>query len=474
MPFHPLKLVFYLVIATLEVTLLNLGVTLLAAGLQLTSSLDWAALLLACLAGAWTISRFDSFRDDDGRLHWLPIGVWALTMAFAVKVHAGGGWSPLSGWSLIWPFGGTGAPDTLSLLGLLIVALWNWWRGMSLVNADHGYVVGVLQRGVLLLVALTILLTPFASVNLGAPPLGPRLAAQALAVAGLGLFALSLARIIDEWEAGQTGGIGYWLRSSMLTSLGVLLLGTLLLTLVSNTATLALRSVLAIMVGVVGLLLLPVVWLLAKIGEWLMRLVDPAFFEPNLLPSPLPSADPSAQMPSDLQIQIVQVLQVLLSLLVYLVPVLVLLLLILTMRRRQARQRTADGVLHESLWSWQRLGADLLAALKGLRLPTRAQGLRDVLARLRRDDPAQRIRRRYVELLLLGEDAARPRLPQQTPLEYSPHVAPLTPGATADLQTLTDLYDQARYAPDTIKSADADLADAAWTAIQAQSPKENR
>ena len=474
MPFHPLKLVFYLVVATLEVTLLHLGVTLLAAGLQLTSSLSWAALLLACLAGAWTISRFESIYNDDGRLHWPPIGVLALTMAFVLKVHAGGGWSPLSGWSLIWPFGGAGAPDTLSLLGLLIVGLWSWWRGMALVNADHGYVLGVLQRGVLLLVAVTILLTPVASVNLGAPPLGPQLAAQALAVAGLGLFGLSLARIIDEWEAGQTGGLGYWLRSSMRTSLGVLLLGTLLLTLVSNTATLALRSALAVVIGVVGLLLLPLIWLIAEIGQWLMSRLGPMLSEPNLLPSPLPSAEPSAQMPSDFQIQIVQALQVLLSLLIYLVPVLVLVLLILTMQRRQSRQRSADGVLHESLWSWQRLGADLVAALKGLRLPSRAQGLRDVLARLRRDDPAQRIRRRYVELLLLGEDAARPRLPQQTPLEYSPQVAPLTPGATGDLQILTDLYDQARYAPDTIRSADADLADAAWNAIQAQSPKENR
>jgi hypothetical protein len=473
MPLHALKLVFYLIVAALEVTLLHLGVTLLAASLQLSSSLSWGALLLACLVGAWSMDRFEAIRDDDGRLHWPTIGVWTLTLAYVVKVQAGGGWSPLGGWSSIWPFGGTGAPDSLSLLGLLIIALWSWWRGMSLVNADHGYVLAVLQRGVLSLVVITILLTPVASVNLGAPPLGPQLAAEALAVAGLGLFGLSLARIIDEWESGQTGGLGYWLRSSMLTSLGVLLLGTLMLTLVSDTATLALRSVLAIVIGIVGLLLLPLVWLIAEIGQWLMSRLGPAFFEPNVLPSPLPSAEPSSQMASDFQIQMIQFLQAFLVLLIYLVPVLVLLLLILTMRRRQSRERSADGVLHESLWSWQRLGADLVAALRGLRLPSRAQGLRDVLARLRRDDPAQRIRRRYVELLLLGEGAARPRLPQQTPLEYAPHVASLTPGATNDLQTLTDLYDQARYAPDTVKSVDADVADAAWAAIQAQSPKEN-
>jgi hypothetical protein len=78
-----------------------------------------------------------------------------------------------------------------------------------------------------------------------------------------------------------------------------------------------------------------------------------------------------------------------------------------------------------------------------------------------------------VELLLLGEAAERPRQPQQTPLEYAPIVGVLAPGAASNLATLTDAYDQARYAPDTITPADADAADAAWAAIQAQSSKEN-
>ncbi|HEX6288156.1 MAG TPA: DUF4129 domain-containing protein [Herpetosiphonaceae bacterium] len=473
MPFQPLKLLLYLTAAALEVLLLHLGVTLLALAFQRTPSLSWPILFLACLIAAWTMLRFETAQDEPGGWVSRPtLVVCALTMAYAVKVQAGGGWSLLGGWGRLWPFG-AGSPDTLSLFGLLMVSLWSWWRGMGLVDYDHARVLAVLQRGVLVLVLLTILVTPLSAVNLGAPPWGPRLAVEALIVVGLGLFGLSLARIVDEQEAGQVGGGWYWLRSSLLASVGVLLLGTLLLTLVSSTATEALRTVVAVIVGVFALVMAPLVWLIAQVWLWLKAQLQRSMAESGPSPSPSPSADLLPQTPSDLQIQIVQALQVALSLLLYLLPLVVLILLIMTMRRQRHSRRTADGVLHESLWSWQRLGADLLDLLQGLRLPPRTHGLRDALARLRPDDPAERIRRRYVELLLMGERAERSRQPQQTPLEYSPVLAPLVPSAADELQHLTDVYDRARYAPDTITAADVAAADAAWAAIQAQSPKEN-
>lgn len=474
MSFQPLKLLLYLVVAALEVSLLHLGLSLAALASELEPSLSWLALFLTCLAGAWTMARFEPIRDSEsGLIGWWTLAVCALTMAYGVKIQAGGGWSPLSGWSMIWPFASARSPDTLSLFSLLMVCLWCWWRGMSLVDADHGHVLAVLQRGVLLLVLLTILVTPLSPVNLGAPPWSQRLAIEALVIAGLGLIGLSLARIIDESESGQIGGLGYWLRSSLLTSLGVLLVGTLLLSLVSDAATLAIRSVVGVIVGVLGLLLLPLVYLIAEVGQWLLTLLNPPGGEVGALPSPLASAEPAAGMSSAFQAQVIQTLQLIVTVLLYLLPLVLLIILVITMQRRRNQRLLADGVLHESLWSWQRLGGDLLDLLKGLRLPTRAQGLRDALARLRPDDPAQRIRRRYIELLLLGEGADRPRQPQQTPLEYAPVVGSLTPSASNDLQVLTDAYDKARYAPNTVTPADADTADAAWAVIQAQSPKEN-
>ncbi|MBV9787013.1 MAG: hypothetical protein JOZ51_02485, partial [Chloroflexi bacterium] len=53
MSFQPLKLLLSLILATLEVTLLHLGVSLLALAFELEPSLSWLALFLICLAGAW-------------------------------------------------------------------------------------------------------------------------------------------------------------------------------------------------------------------------------------------------------------------------------------------------------------------------------------------------------------------------------------------------------------------------------------
>ncbi|MBV9791301.1 MAG: DUF4129 domain-containing protein, partial [Chloroflexi bacterium] len=405
--------------------------------------------------------------------NWSTLAVCAVVMAYGVKIQAGGGWNPLSGWSMIWPFASPRNPDTLSLFSLLMACLWCWWRGMSLVDADHAHVLTVLQRGVLALVVLVLLITPLSSVNLGAPPWGQWLATEALVIAALGLTGLSLARIIDETESGQTGGVKYWLRSSLLTSLGVLLVGMLLLSLVSDAATLAIRSVVGVIVGVLAIVITPLFYLLAQVGQWLLTIMNPPSDQAVASPSPSPSLEPTPDTLSAFQVQVIQTLQLIVTVMLYLLPLVLLIILIITMQRRRNQRLMADGVIHESLWSWQRLGGDLLDLLKGLRLPPRAQGLRDALARLRPDDPAERIRRRYIELLLLGEGADRPRQPQQTPLEYAPVVGPLAPRASSDLQTLTDAYDKARYAPDTITPADADTADAAWTAIQAQSPKEN-
>jgi hypothetical protein len=475
MSFHPLKLLLYITLAALEVTLLHLGMSLLALAFQLTPSLNWVVLFLTCLIAAWAMLRFEQVSDEPvGWLRRPTIIACAVTMLYAVKVHVGGGWSVLSGWAMLWPFTDAQRPDMLALFGFLLLSLWAWWRGMSLVDSGHGEVLGVFQRGVLVMVLLTILITPLSAVNLGAPPWGPRLAFEALGIVGLGLLGLALARIVDEMEAGQVGGIRYWLRSSVLASLGVLFFGTLLLTLVSNTATLALRTVFAVIVGVFALLLAPLVWLIAQFWLWLLAQTNGAVPELQASPSPLPSAAPLEQMPLDFGARVLVTLQAVLNILFYLLPLALLILLIVTMRRRRRQGRTTQGVLHESLWSWRRLGADMTDLLKGLRLPSRAYGLRDALARLRRDDAVQRIRRRYIALLLLGEASERPRQPQQTPLEYSPLVTPLVPDATADVQRLTNVYDQARYAPDTIQASDAAAADAAWAAIQAQSSKESR
>jgi hypothetical protein len=89
-------------------------------------------------------------------------------------------------------------------------------------------------------------------------------------------------------------------------------------------------------------------------------------------------------------------------------------------------------------------------------------------------DPATRIRRRYVQLLLIGEDGGVPRPPGRTPREFAPELASLPLDDTA-VERLTDLYEQARYAPEDVDVEAAAQADASWEALsQSQAPPAER
>ena len=95
-----------------------------------------------------------------------------------------------------------------------------------------------------------------------------------------------------------------------------------------------------------------------------------------------------------------------------------------------------------------------------------AGGLRAALAALRGGDPASRVRRSYIRLLLLGEAHERPRPAPQTPHEYAPAAGALLPAAAQPVDALTDAYERARYNPNGVTAADADAAERAWAAIE--------
>jgi hypothetical protein len=472
MMLNPLKLLFFVVTAALEVTLLHFGASLITLAFLGVPALNWFALLLACLVAAWATGRFMQLSEDDEE-RWInrPLAiVCVLTSLYTLKIQAGGGWNPFVGWSLLWPFSEQGL-NTFALLGLLFVQLWAWWRGMALIDHDHGAVVQALQNGVLTLVLLAIVITPLTQVNLGAPPWGPLLASEAVGVIIFGLLSLSLARIVVD-EESRPENSWRWFRSSLISALGIVIVGLALLTLVSDAATLAIRSIVVTVVEAVALLMSPLAGLLLRGWAWLVANFGRDVTDP--LASPAPSGL-SAAYPapiSETEGMIMRVLFTALSLALYVLPLLALLLAIVLLRRQRRATPALDGAVHESLWSRQTLADDLRGLMSGLHLPG-AQRLRDALARLRGADPVGRIRRRYVQALLLGEAAGHTRQPPQTPLEYEDELASVAPAAEPAWQTLTELYDRARYAPETIQAADAEAMDAAWAAIQAQS-KENR
>jgi hypothetical protein len=472
MKFQPLKILFYGTAIALEVSLLHLGVSLLTIGLLGVPSLNWFALLLICTVGLLTVGRFEA--PDSGQLRWLTwqtLLICVATVAYGVKVQAGGGWSVISGWSAVWPLGDETRSDgsILGPAGLLLPCLWAWWRGNAIADHDHGAIVIVVQRGVLTLVVLTLLLAPLT--NLGAPPWGSLLAAEAVVTVGIGLVCLSLARIAASQYGPSAGAGWHWFRSSVVVSIAILVLGVLLLSLFSPTATALVRTVLYGMTSLVALLVAPLANLIFSALTSLMGSAD----QSPLSPTATPTDDPQQTLtsPDLVGAQLQDLILTVLTALAYLLPLFVLLLLVLMVRRRR-QMVSPDDALHESLWNWQGVGADLLSLLRNMRLPERSHGLRDALARLRSDDPVQRIRRRYLQLLIAGEAADRTRPAQTTPLEFEATIAPLVPPAQAAVHMLTENYDRARYAPDTIQPNDAASADAAWTAIQPHLTEENR
>ncbi|MEP7190317.1 MAG: DUF4129 domain-containing protein, partial [Roseiflexaceae bacterium] len=109
---------------------------------------------------------------------------------------------------------------------------------------------------------------------------------------------------------------------------------------------------------------------------------------------------------------------------------------------------------------------DLRELLAGRRGAARAGARRAALAALRGGDPASRVRRSYIRLLLLGEAHEKPRPAPHTPHEYAPAAATMLPAAAQPVDTLTDAYERARYNPNGVTAADADAAEHAWAAIE--------
>jgi len=464
-----LRVAFVVCFAALQTTLLHLAASMLLVALGGGPNISWPALLLTALVAAWAVQRWE---PSDGRESFArrpTLLSCAATVLFAAKIHLGGGWSPLAGWLTLWPQA-PGSPDALFLLAALIASLWAWWRGMALPDSDHSDVVAALQNGVLFLVLLAMVVTPLSAVNLGAPPWGALFAIEGVSAIFFGLLALALARV--EAIDGDVPASRWRLaRSGLLAAAGLVAAGVLGLALVSSAATAAVRR--AIFVIATGL-----AFILSPLAEALYRLIlflrSRSGAEPPSTPiaSAVPQASEPPAVPDGLDVRLLELLLSILGGLLYMLPLLALVLLIVLLQRRRRNSTDASGAQHESLWSWRSFAADLRGVFAGFGA-RRGAGLREALARLRGDDPARRIRRRYVEALLLGEEAQRERSPHQTPLEFEPQLSSAIPAAGAEVATLTESYDRARYAPQTIQPADADTADAAWEAIR-RSPKDRR
>jgi hypothetical protein len=448
------RIIYYLGLALVEATPPALLLTFAGGD-------AWGLLIGVVLLGAladWIVLR----RLPPERQPLGLAGIALLCALWLVKAQIAGDYGPLGDWgqALGAIFSVSHPRAGMAYLSLL-AALYCFWRGTRLTMHDRVSVQRVFR---------TIAISLLAIVGIGL--LGVRLtgasavaaSTEVLAFFAIGLVTIALASGIDEQDVGlhRLGWRGVLIVCG---AIGAMLgLGVLIGALFGRDIAAIVGALWQAIVLVLALILAPLIWLMViilqavlnatRLDRWLQELGN----QPLDLGAPPPPANGVlAIFPPWLQV----VLRVFFALL----PVVLILALLLLARGRARRLLAADEE-RESLWSWAGLAEDLRGLLGSLRKPPRDGGLRAVLASLRGADPASRIRRSYIRLLLLGEQRQQPRPTPQTPREYAPTAGALLPLAAQPVDVLTEAYERARYNPDSVTAGDAEASERAWAAIE--------
>lgn len=457
--FQPLLLLHYAVLIALESTLLHLCGTLLAAA-GLEPILQWPVLFgvvtISALANTW-LEPIDGARARIG----------GRTASVAIATILAATWLQGRGQLGANPFGALTNIDDEAFLPVYLLLAFSgvaWWRGARVVDADHVEVVRILRWGIILLTAALLVLA-LAGVEhlLAQTAAGASIspAAELVIFLGLGLAALSMTRIAASASDGASDAPWRWLRSSLFSTAVLLLIGIMLLGIVAEPARWVLANSLFWIVYVIMLLLSPLLWVLFKLVEILQGLLMSRGWR-VVLPPPAP--EQPRQQPESISIDSLAAILNASTTIAVLLPLLVLALLIFLSIRRRGRGTDPDEEQRESIFSWRSLGRDMLDLLRSVRPHRASGGLQAALGRLAGHDPRTRIRRRYIQLLLLGEQRGTQRPPPATPHEFEPAL-PVAPAAQGPLHTLTRLYERARYG-DGLDDAAAAHADASWGEIE--------
>ena len=455
--FRTIRFLQYLALIAFETTLAHLAGSLLTI-FSSAPILQWPALFGVAAISALVTLWIEPVNVGRERIRPVTAAIALLTVMTGTWLQAQGAAAAI-----------VSVDDSNFLRAYFVLGttLWVWWRGARTVDMGHGDVVRVMRNGIIG-VAMLVALLGIGGVSLPLAPtqggIGVSVGVEMIAFLALGLMCLSLTRIVAAEAEGSAGAQWRWLRSSMLSTIAILLVGLLLLAIVAEPARMLLRG--GLMWGLYGLLVIfsPLFWLIFQIIEWLR----PALvFDGSLIPA-IPTAAPSANddtPPPPSPLDALAPLLTVTSTILLLIPLVALVVLILLARRRRGRTEEATAEERESIFSWSDVGNDLAGLLRGLRRPRSAPGgLRAALRRLAGADAATRVRRRYIQLLLAGETAGATRSPAQTPHEFAPALTTLPVDQPA-VATLTETYERARYAPESVDAATADQADAAWQSI---------
>lgn len=465
--FRAIRVLHYAVLICLEATLIHLiGVVMFGVT---SAPFRWWVLAVILSIAAIATSRLEPINADPSHIRFGTAALALVVITWATAAHQGG-YSPLG---VVRTLPRLFALDNERFLAVylgLIASLWAWWRGTSVLEQGHSEVMRIVRRGVVSLGVVLIAVgiagyDPIFGSAAGTPQIG--LVVEVCGFLLLCFVALSLTRIVEAATHSTHGAEWRWLRSSLASTSVVVLLGLLLFAFLADPAGSVLREIFQWVVYGMVILMSPLIAVMLLLVQFIRQLIPQRQGIPPI--EALATATPDTTTVPTTITGLSSTLLAIPTIILLLLPIVALLLVILFARRRRGRVDLETGEERESIFSWGALRTDLADLLRGLRRPATEDGLRGVLRRMLAEDPVTRIRRRYVQLLLRGEAAGRQRPPHQTPHEFAPSLTQ-EPDDEQAINTLTDIYQQARYAPATVDATAAAEADRIWKTLDSEEP----
>lgn len=465
--FEPFKLIQTLVLVLFETTVIYLVGILLTGGEY--STLRWWIVGVVVAMSAIVTDWFEPINGQSSHIRPQSAAIAVLTIGWAVTWHIRADGGGFAAWRT---FLDPDSPQFITAYTALIAATVGWWRGAQLLDIGHSDMVQRFRRAIIA-VLLALVVVTVAGFGQGLTPSistsSPNIPAWIIVLLMFGLLGLSITRITTVKGDGGRAAQWMWLRSSALSSALILVVGVVALSLVASPAGTLLRQVAAVVIYTAALLFSPVIWLAVRLLEYLRGWLLPQALEP-VMPLATATALPDQPTPQAALSTPFDLLAFT-TLLLLVIPVVVLLVLIYFANRRRSAPIDGQNEERESIFSWRGFGNDISNVLASLRRRRVGEGgLGDVLRSMVGQDPATRIRRRYVQMLLRGEAAEKRRRSDETPREFAPALNSIARDHTS-LRTLTEAYERARYAPDSVDQAVAERADRAWQTLSDDAEK---
>lgn len=351
------------------------------------------------------------------------------------------------------------------VVGLLI---YTWWRGKTRAEPVVETAYGMLRWGTLAIAGALLLLLVTTT---GAAPIRDRMPGAVVIYVAAALAAVGIARFRLEGMRSGTPLGPNWLATFAAPIAVVLTLAIVAAGIFSRRFLETVLMVLGPLIWVVGLLLRAIIILIALIAFVIITpilwLLERQGFGQFRLSGRLPQVtSPLAQFENFAR-DTLHVSDPVRYLVAGAILVLIGTALARYVYRRRRRWRESAEEHRESVFRWDEAMGGLLTRLRGLVRPIASRS--DPLARLRGDPRWAHtvfIRETYIRLLQHGARAGRPRAPAATPTEHEPGLAGQFPAAGAEIATITDAYEAARYGREPATPEAAAAVRRAWERFQ--------